>query len=1229
VIPAQIFGAHGYSYTIWFDNTKFTVQATSHKDYLDHLIDVSRGSIARIVLHAPQSSQDGSQITFHLKKSSKYQCYLNGQEIRLEHIRIFGNPGLTVDFRKEFLGCYDEVEIVDESKSVTASQGDAAVEEYNLDVETSRDKADRESGLSQSFITKSPIVLNAAHGNMVPEEYQAGMGRVNEESIDIGNGYQTYNSQPIIVHQDENLSEEAMKTPSGMPGEGPILQRDKLSSDHEVAENVGSNIAANSDANDDLYDATPPRSSTQTKQTGSQQSSTSLFDDVGENNLSNMTTREMFSNTKAAKPRATKTPVVKASRPPERIATMKTSSSQPAVANKVIKSKAKIPISLDRKKQIAKEMSKKASENGSQNTTRSAAPVQNMSFELTSDPISSVDEHDASTPKLTKRPMVQSNEAAKAQALKPKKKTKAISYGKATHSRRLTPPTREKSEVSDVSVFDQLSDDSEPKTAKPSKANSKTTIKSQVRGRPKTAVKGKSRVTKENPLPKQDKETGDGSHKTRLRRNPARSSQKAQKAQDEAMGVAADEGAGEVTIVTVVKEQVIQAVEAETQSAKVRGDSNMDVTANELANVESPRFFEHTTPQQADYGDASVPITGVENTTEAEVQTMPTEIVLVEADPKSTARAVHKSNHRHTMAQKLSQRLSGVIDEPLVVERSADEKKTGSRKKGESKLTLSNVSPKAALALNLQKDQEKTVPAASTATKRTVNQSVQSNGRSSTGEASPNSMQLNGSRKRKAALSEMSPTKETRSKRQSQEAEPLRRSPRLKTNPKMEVAGPFTAKVPVSRSSRMQRPAASDQSTALLGNKTSIKIPPDATPASKPPLRRSPLLLERAQSAKKPTDSSLVDESTVRKTRMIHFDKNGPKNQGITSVPRVAQGIFHKNVNAAKRKLDPVENATIGRPLKRLNSSPAVIQLEDREEEDMPPGIASTPSEKEAKENPPLSPPKRVRSRHTSNSQGSRVTPNGSPKPADSVLRVDHIGKIFGKTLDNPEPLDDHAGRVTTQRQLRSGSTPFGPLIVLGNRAKPRLNCSGEEETRYVAHHKTKSGQYENLQSKEIIHEGGLPEDPFYEKRELDKAPENANGFHTALQNAAVKESRQTRVTQESRAEAISKNDRSRYDDERTLVREKSSSSPPSLSSDDSSEELNNEMPQSPTAELSAEEAWNVALRPHYRTFADVVHRVADVGACCLLRISLLTWLGHDYPSSGRGRYCWLICEAV
>jgi hypothetical protein len=1236
VMPTLPFGAHGHSYTIWFDAKKFIIQATSHEDCVDYILDVARGAILRIVLNTPESSQDGSQVTFHLKNSSKYHCYMNGQQVELETLRIFGQQQLTEDFRQEFLSCYNEVQLFNESHPADAIQLDAIIDDddENPDFGTSHGIVDHGYGLEHFYITKSPIVLDAAHGNIVVVEHNAETDRVSKGGDDIENGYRTYISQPIVMHPGGASVKEVVNAGQGFHDKNIKQQQEELRPDAVTADSVGTDAAVNFNPEDDLYDATPPKSSAHTQQTRSEQSSQrspgSLSGDAAENDIYVVAARGVPLPSKATTAtQSEKTSVNKASRLVQEKSTIKKSSSKLLVANKVIKSKAKAPISVSQKTRMAKEISsKEINQNIEQKTTRSTTQVKNMVTENISDSLSSVDEHNASTPKQSKRPLLHSDAAVKAQGAKPvvKKKTKVISYGKPTISRRLTPPTRERSEASDVSVFDHLSDDGECQTAKrksiASNANPRKTMKSKVQGKPKVATKSKSTVQNKKQSPKQDKETGDNSQNKRPRRNPIRNSQKSQ---DETIGIKVDEGVGEESVIDFVQEQTTLSVEAGTQRKSNDSESHTDVVARATADVESAPFDEHETLHQTKVTDqdiASVLTSQLQNTTNGRFQVMHDRPTVVETKLDKTTRVVDKNTDRHTMAQMLSQRLSGVVDEQAAIEQSADKSISTPRKPMESRPMLPNVSPKAALVSKLHKAQEETAPVHSTAAKTTVNSSVQPKSASSTREPPNGSSQLRESRKRKATSSEMSPSKETQSKRQSQGVIALRRSPRLKTQKKMEVTSSYAGKIPVSKSGRVQHPTALDQSTGILGTQTSSLVQPDATPTSKPQLRRSPRLLERAQSEERLSPTVLVGDSTCRKPKMIQFDKNGPKNQGITSAFQVAHEISNNKGSVAKRKLDGIEITSLGRPLKRQNSTPAQVEVEDHEEENMPPAFASSPPENEPAQCQPASPPKRIRSRHTSNSQGSRVTPNGSPKPAASARKVDHIGKIFGKSLEIPEPLDDQARRVATRTQLRSGSTPFGPMVNLGNRAKTRPTCSGEEETRYVAHYKTKSGQYENLQSKEIVTVGEM-HNPFKDK----EAPENPNGFNTILQKLTIAENSQKPIPQRKNGiEANIKNDRIGHDDERTLV---STSSTPSMSSGDSPQQLDAEMPASPSAEVSAEERWNVALRPHYRTFADAVHRVADVSTCRIQMVFLLTWVGHDHSSSRRGRYSWPNCEAI
>ena len=215
----------------------------------------------------------------------------------------------------------------------------------------------------------------------------------------------------------------------------------------------------------------------------------------------------------------------------------------------------------------------------------------------------------------------------------------------------------------------------------------------------------------------------------------------------------------------------------------------------------------------------------------------------------------------------------------------------------------------------------------------------------------------------------------------------------------------------------------------------------------------------------------------------------------------------------------------------------------------------------------------------------SRVDVNGSPRASPGTQQIDHIHKAklrLEKPIRRVEEQTEPEEK-TPQVRERSFSDAFGPRVRLESRSKARPESVDKTEPRYVAHKKTKNGHYEKIDSKEVI----LPEkelaDPFREEGQL------SNHFSQRLRAGPTVTEKSHEIRGQKRGAVRGYQE----DPEKTLVNIEDRL--PSLSSGSTAESQSSEASRSPLGEMALEEQWNMAIRPHYATLAQAVHRIADV----------------------------------
>ncbi|KAG9236283.1 hypothetical protein BJ875DRAFT_456989 [Amylocarpus encephaloides] len=479
------------------------------------------------------------------------------------------------------------------------------------------------------------------------------------------------------------------------------------------------------------------------------------------------------------------------------------------------------------------------------------------------------------------------------------------------------------------------------------------------------------------------------------------------------------------------------------------------------------------------------------------------------------------------------------------------------------------------------------------------------------------------SSKRKSNVDEIHPQKRKRA--ETPRLSPPRRSPRLQSK-HHETAGRAESRRVIQ--DELQNDSAVQLEVQPMSAKSAIVSAP---------IRRTPA--GKARDIEQP-NLVLRDDREHRKVNMIHFSKEGPMNQGkLNGTPRPIEGApvttSQSQQQRQKRKFQVGQGAEVKSPPRKKRFSTPIeppegaIPLETRQQDievqsgaevqnvhlepPIQPKVDSTigqaiigkelvdnhvtinrssPSPIEAMRFEAI---KGGRPNRKSSSQGSRVAANGSPLPILSVQRMNHTKKV----KENLKQTSMDMATEGVEERVKDGANIFGPRVRLESQTKSKPSPPRKFEPRYVAHRKTKSGNYQGMTTREVIGpESNLP-DPFVDPTRKPSGFANrlrtSSGIQseiddTAKRNKAANVQTATKTNRKSRSSNVFVNDA-----ERTLVGEQSyeiqsKASLPSMSSGNSS---SNSEARSPLRDVP-NGMWNVALRPHYRSLKDAVHRVAD-----------------------------------
>jgi hypothetical protein len=388
---------------------------------------------------------------------------------------------------------------------------------------------------------------------------------------------------------------------------------------------------------------------------------------------------------------------------------------------------------------------------------------------------------------------------------------------------------------------------------------------------------------------------------------------------------------------------------------------------------------------------------------------------------------------------------------------------------------------------------------------------------------------------------------------------------------------------------------------------------PTAEKSASPAMRRSPRPAERKNTFEmSKVDTSLVDDTISRKPTIVAFGTKGARNQGPpTSHGKDAQE--HSTpapevVNVRKRKLDDSQLSNVqSPPNKRQSCSPGLPEEIDQSLPQLPVFGSSPPV-------PTYKGPTNRRKISRPSSQSSRVDLNGSPI-ANTAAQDDHIRKLKERLAEDIQARKRSQNVATTtevvaenvqsqkqskdnieaaietlpvgapaQPRARRPSEIFGPRIRLENKPKARPSSPETAATQYLPHKKTGKGQYEAMDTKEVIALDKPLADPF--ANNTRKPSDFTQRLRAGVSNGQQRKS--LRFSQE--------------DTEKTLVdvenlenhKRYSHSDPSDMSTGTSVESGSSEPSRSPLKERR-NEMWSMAIRPHYKSLHDVVHRIADV----------------------------------
>ncbi|ESZ96273.1 hypothetical protein SBOR_3328 [Sclerotinia borealis F-4128] len=368
-------------------------------------------------------------------------------------------------------------------------------------------------------------------------------------------------------------------------------------------------------------------------------------------------------------------------------------------------------------------------------------------------------------------------------------------------------------------------------------------------------------------------------------------------------------------------------------------------------------------------------------------------------------------------------------------------------------------------------------------------------------------------------------------------------------------------------------------------------------PFSRPGPRPQTKILPEGSASK---NQALLDDRSIRKPNLIHFGSKGAQNQGSssTSKPVLEQDPELPVTTSKLAKRDPHDAVQKKRRHDYIDfqdeTSIFVSQSPPKKRQSVSPRdsashtFASARLESDSNSTAPII--------YKSSSQVSRVNAFGSPLAQHTMpsigqsltLQQSPLASEFGRLA--PRVLDFTA-RISTitaassEPDVQNTPETFAPRVKVVSIPKARPAPPGESPIRYVPHTKTQHGTYEDVLTMENIKEEKALPDPFVE----DVHPKSS-GFPEQL--------RAGQTDSNSKADGGSNSNVRFNDPDKTLVGIEDLhttgelTSPSELTSNSSfrSDDSSN----TPTQELSPHSQWTLAVRPHYKKYADTVHKIAD-----------------------------------
>ncbi|KAB8302073.1 hypothetical protein EYC80_005524 [Monilinia laxa] len=364
---------------------------------------------------------------------------------------------------------------------------------------------------------------------------------------------------------------------------------------------------------------------------------------------------------------------------------------------------------------------------------------------------------------------------------------------------------------------------------------------------------------------------------------------------------------------------------------------------------------------------------------------------------------------------------------------------------------------------------------------------------------------------------------------------------------------------------------------------------PISIPGPRPQIKR---FLESSASESR----ALLDDRSTRKPNLIHFGPKGAHNQGSSGTSKPVRGRVPELPITTPNMVNEKPQNTVHNKRRRSISQGgeaetlSISQSPPKKRRSIsPPDLASYKVAATMKEDESG---RMALFTSKSNSQGSRVNEFGSPIAHHPMPSMGQILKVQQKApaleFGQMEPRTFCSQQKVPQIAVESPGydskdvpETFSPRVKVVSIAKARPAPPGESPIRYVPHTKTQDGTYEDVLTMENIQEERVLSDPF-----VDDTYSKSSGFTERL--------RARHIDSKSKPDGVSNAHFS--DPDKTLIEEhrtrRNLSLPSELSSNSSFQ--SDDSSNTPTQELSPNRRWSLAVRPHYKGYADTVHKIAD-----------------------------------